>query len=334
MLPSHSSWRTAKVNRPALNLPFFISSIVGLSLPEVCESLEANSRLSRRVPKGRGATLQQRRSFLGHRRAYKEAGVLRATQTHGIAEDEYVEIAFGDVAVLDQLERLGQRVAHVDDVEMPDIGAVDRVDPRAQRHRLAERHRVHPVVGLAAEVVRRGIEVDPVLLLGDVAADVVVGRHPAGEEVLLERPAVALVELGGDVGVAVLVDQLAQQPAIEPGRVHVRHALGAAPLPVLDQVAEQLAAPADAALEEREAQIGEAPGHAAEEQRLSDVVTGRGEVADVVESEVGRAVALAIGAAASMEGRRDTKLAALLPERVVVVVAVEAELIEALSIAG
>src|SRR5207245_3010291 len=125
------------------------------------------------------------------------------------------------------------------------------------------------------------------------------------EELLFERPALAPVGLGGDIGVAVLVDQLTQQRAIELGRVHVRHALGAAPLPMLDQVTEELAAPADAALEEREAQIGEAPGHAAEEQRLSDVVTGRGEVADVVESEVGRAVALAIGAAASMESRRE-----------------------------
>src|SRR5262249_27238515 len=110
--------------------------------------------------------------------------------------------------------------------------------------------------------------------------------------------------------------------------------LGAAPLPVLDQVTEQLAAPADAALEEREAQIGEAPGHAAEEQRLGDVVAGRGEVTDVVEGEVRRAVALAIGAAAGMEGRRDAELAALLPERVVVVFAVEAELIEAQRVAG
>src|SRR4029077_12176266 len=98
-------------------------------------------------------------------------------------------------------------------------------------------------------------------------------------------------------------------------------------------VTEQLAAPAHAALEEREAQIGEAPGHAAEEQRLGDVVAGRGEVTDVVEGEVGRAVALAIGAAAGMEGRGDAELAALLPERVVVVVAVDAELVEAHGIA-
>src|SRR5262249_36213162 len=156
-----------------------------------------------------------------------------------------------------------------------------------------------------------GVEVDPVLLPGDVAMDVVVGRHAAGEEVLLERPAVAAVELGGDIRIPVLADQLAEQRAIELGRVHVLHALGPAPLPMLDQVTEQLAAPADAALEEREAQIGEAPSHAPEEERLGDVVAGRGEVTDVVEGEVGRAVALAVGAAAGMEGRRDAELAAL-----------------------
>src|SRR5262249_59853482 len=118
---------------------------------------------------------------------------------------------------------------------------------------------------------------------------------------------------------------------IELGRVQVRHALGALPLPVLDQVTEQLAAPADAALEEREAQVGEAPGHAAEEQRLGDVVARRGEVTDVIEGEVGRTVALAVGAAAGMECRRDAELAALLPQRVIVVFAVESQLIEALG---
>src|SRR5262245_22093967 len=39
MLPSHNSWRTAKVNGPALNL-FFISSIVGSPLLAVGKSLE------------------------------------------------------------------------------------------------------------------------------------------------------------------------------------------------------------------------------------------------------------------------------------------------------
>ena len=82
---------------------------------------------------------------------------------------------------------------------------------------------------------------------------------------------------------------------------------------MLDEIAEELATPADAPLEEREAQVREPPGHAAEEQRLGHVVAGVGEVADVVEREVGRAIALAVGAAAGMEGRRDAELAALLP---------------------
>src|SRR5262245_13479052 len=106
------------------------------------------------------------------------------------------------------------------------------------------------------------------------------------------------------------------------------------PLPVLDEIAEELAAPADAAFEEGETQVWEPSGHAAEEQGLGHVVAGRGEVTDVVEREVGRAVALAIGAAAGVKGRRDRELAALLPERVVIVFTVEAELIEAQRIAG
>ena len=46
---------------------------------------------------------------------------------------------------------------------------------------------------------------------------------------------------------------------------------------MLDQIAEQLTGPADAALEKREAQLREAPGDAAEENRLGGRVTGGGE---------------------------------------------------------
>src|SRR5918999_5611837 len=98
---------------------------------------------------------------------------------------------------------------------------------------------------------------------------VVVERHAARERILfLHGPAVAPVKLGADVGVTVLADELAQELPVELGRVHVREAFGAAPLPVLDQVAEKLAAPADAAFEEGEVEIGEAARHAAQEQRL------------------------------------------------------------------
>src|SRR5215470_10293657 len=53
MLPSHNSWRTAKVNGPALNLVFFfISSIVGPSRPVVCKSLEPRSKNWKRAERG------------------------------------------------------------------------------------------------------------------------------------------------------------------------------------------------------------------------------------------------------------------------------------------
>src|SRR6185437_15051258 len=93
-------------------------------------------------------------------------------------------------------------------------------------------------------------------------------------------------------------------------------------------------APADAAFEKGKTQIGEAPRHAAEEQGLGDIVPGRREMADMVEGEIGRAVALAVAAPAGMEGRGDPQFAAFLPDRVVIVLAVEAELVETLGIAG
>ena len=97
---------------------------------------------------------------------------------------------------------------------------------------------------------------------------------------------------------------------------------------MLDQIGEQLAAPADPAFEKAEAQIGEAPRHAAEEQGLGDGMAGGGEMADMVEGEVRRRIAQAEAAAAGVEGRRDLQLAAFLPDRVVIVLAVDAELVE------
>src|SRR5262249_39082363 len=72
-----------------------------------------------------------------------------------------------------------------------------------------------------------------------------------------------------------------------------------------------------------EAQLREAPGDSAEEDALGGSVAGRGEVADVVVREVHRRVPEALPAGAGMEGRRDAELDALLPERIVVVRAVE-----------
>src|SRR5262252_8168200 len=52
-----------------------------------------------------------------------------------------------------------------------------------------------------------------------------------------------------------------------------------------------------------------------------------GEMADMVVGEVARVVADAEAATAGVEGRRNAEFTALLPDRVVVVVAVEADLI-------
>src|SRR5215210_7350646 len=65
-----------------------------------------------------------------------------------------------------------------------------------------------------------------------------------------------------------LLDELEQQLAIELVRVHALQRLRAFSLPVLDQVSEELAAPSYSAFEECEAQLGEAPRHAAEEKSL------------------------------------------------------------------
>src|SRR5438046_2613650 len=68
-----------------------------------------------------------------------------------------------------------QHFHHVRHVEVADVGAEDRIEPRVERVRAAlERPGVRPVVGLAAEVERRHEEIVPVLLLRDLAGRVVV----------------------------------------------------------------------------------------------------------------------------------------------------------------
>src|SRR5689334_25406407 len=94
---------------------------------------------------------------------------------------------------------------------------------------------------------------------------------------------------------------------------------------MLDQIAEQLSGPADAAFEEGEAQLGEAPGDAAEEDRLRNRMAGCGEMADMVVDEIRRRVPQALAAGRAMEGRRDAELDAFLPDRVVVVLAVDSQ---------
>src|SRR5690242_607198 len=59
----------------------------------------------------------------------------------------------------------------------------------------------------------------------------------------------ALLQRRGNVVIAVFLDQAHQFGAVELVRVHALQCPGAAPLPMLDQIAEELAGPADAAVE-------------------------------------------------------------------------------------
>src|SRR6516225_3948843 len=98
-----------------------------------------------------------------------------------------------------------------------------------------------------------------------------------------------------------------------------------APLPMLDQIAEELAGPADPAFEKGKTQFREAPGDAAEENRLGGRMTGGSEMADMVVGKVGRRQAQALAARGAVEGGCDAQFHTFRPDRVVVVLAVEAE---------
>src|SRR5690242_226718 len=171
---------------------------------------------------------------------------------------------------------------------MADIRAENRVHAGAEWVELAERDGVHPVVRLTAEEERLRVEVDPVLLAGDLARCIVIVHRDPAVELVIARiwPAVAATQFVTDVLVAVFLDELRQQRTVELFRVHVYEPFLAASLPVLDQIGEQLARPAGAAFEEAKAQVRETPRDAAEEQCLGHGMAGGGEVADMVEGEV------------------------------------------------
>lgn len=63
----------------------------------------------------------------GHRRAVEERRVGPAVQPDGVVASEVTELAPGEVAVLDELPRLGQRLGRVADVPVADVGPEDRL---------------------------------------------------------------------------------------------------------------------------------------------------------------------------------------------------------------
>src|SRR5947207_2273246 len=181
------------------------------------------------------------------------------------------------------------------------------------------------LVGLAAEVEARHEQVANVFLARDLAPEVVVEIFdPAGAVAVVVEPLAAAHRLHHR-GLAVLLRQREQVALIESRRVRVLEALPVALLPVADPIGVERASPAHAALQEREVQLGVSACDAAEEDGLGHGLAGGGEVADVVVAEVRRRVAQQDRARAVVEARRDAQLPQLLPDGLVVMLAVDGD---------
>ena len=247
-----------------------------------------------------------------------------------VDEREVAEVALGDHTVFDQLERLRHRLGHVAHVPVGDVGAEHRAQPRAQRvHVVAERPRHERVVGLAPEVevgLEPGAQV--VGLLDADGGELVdlrrTGRRAA--EVLTQ-----LVHARRHHVVAVLGEVVEQRVDVEPVGIELDDRVAVALLPVADEPREQRARPRHATLEEPDPQLREPLRHAPEEQGLAQRLVGGRQTVHVVVDVVGDRPGDAVLLERAVHHRRDAEVDARRPERVVVVVAVEAEHVEAVA---
>src|SRR5712691_5592444 len=232
---------------------------------------------------GRDRRLREhRRGRLLDDRSVEEPRIARPPHPHGVGEGEVAEVLRGDETVLDELVGLRQHLEHVRHVEVADVGAEQRVEPRAERVDAAvERPDVHRVVGLTAKVEGCREQIAEIFLALDPARGVVVEVWEAAgaRDGVGVGPAVPLGKRRHDVLAAVLPRQLHEEPAIEGAGIGVLERLPVSLLPVADEVGVQDACPPRTALEEGEPEIGEAACHPAEEQRFADGVAAGGEMA-------------------------------------------------------
>jgi hypothetical protein len=146
---------------------------------------------------------------------------------------------------------------------------------------------------------------------------------------------IAVVEASDQLG-AVAVEHLADQRPVDGVGIEASERLGPALLPVLHDVGQQDARPSDPALEEGDAQGREPAGDPSHVERLAELVHLVAEGAHVV----GRVVAdrqVLVGCDLAEAAVRDQGIAQchhLGPDRVVVVLAVEAEVVEPVRLAG
>ena len=135
---------------------------------------------------------------------------------------------------------------------------------------------------------------------------------------------------------AVLAHEGLELVPVDAGGVERLEPLGPALLPVVDEVVEQDRGPAHTALEDGEAHVGEAGGHAAHEERLHQAVHALRERPHVVEAVVGHRGEAAGRhvAETAVERHREAERAGFGPHRVVVVGAVETEGVEPVALLG
>ena len=203
-------------------------------------------------------------------------------------------------------------------------------EPDAVReHRAVERQRVQRVVGLAAEVELAGEDVDDLVGIGDPRLGEVV--DPVARSAGSPQRLRALLD-------AILVATRAGRRRtrrgarraidVEARGVEHLHRVGVALLVVAEQVGVELRRPGHATFQEREVQLGEAPGHPAHHQRAARRLLGGGEVAQVVVDVVLRRHPAAPAVPDAVERGRHAELHAARPQRVVVVEAVVAERVD------
>src|SRR5262245_20052033 len=211
-------------------------------------------------------------------RAREEVGIRRGPEARRVLEGEGAEVVLRDQAVLDELPRLLDDLADVAHVPVADVRAEDRVEPRPERVAArVEGPGVQRVVGLAAEVEARHEAIAHVLGALDPAGRELVERVVVVELVAPHAGAVDEVLDARDLRrLPVIAEEPHQLLSIEARAVERVHRTAVALLPVGEQIRVEAAAPGDPALEEREAQAGEALRDAAEEERLAGRLAGGG----------------------------------------------------------
>src|SRR5208337_1757243 len=123
---------------------------------------------------------------------------------------------------------------------------------------------------------------------------------------------------------AILPHQLGELRGIEIRRIHFLECFTIALLPMSDEIAVKPARPAHPAFEEAHLQSRKPARYAAHENRLAHRLARGCEMADVVVYEIGGRHAKTDSSRARMKRRRHSQLNALRPNRIIIVLAVEA----------